>query len=100
MIKFIKKFSIFKAMNRNAQSLPINVMVLMIIAVIVLVTILVIFNKQIFKSEQKLEGVSSPLEAKSKCLSTWEESGFASYNDCVDYCTSKESKDDERCSYG
>ena len=84
-------------MDRKAQSLQINVIIIIILAVITLIIVIAIFHRQILKSEEKVNGVSDPLEIKSRCLSTWKSGGYENYNDCVDACLEDKDKENEDC---
>jgi len=87
-------------MNKKGMELPINVAIYMIIGLIVLVVVILIFQKTISKSDKKLDGVTDPFEIKSKCLS-WEnlKSTFTSYDDCVQKCTDSPDSYKEACFY-
>ena len=88
--------------HKKAQSLQINLIVIMILALITLVTVLVIFNRTIYKSESKLIKVADPLEVKSRCLQTWKDAGDANYETCVKRCLDEKSppkSDDKTCFY-
>ena len=84
-------------MNRKAQGLELNVIVLIILALIVLIVMIAIFHKQIFKSEKKVESVVDPLEIKSRCFTTWKEANDESYDACIERCTKEMDPEDETC---
>jgi len=85
--------------GKKGQGLQINVIVLLVLALITIIVILMIFNKQIFRSEEKIGGVSDPLEIKSRCLQTWKQMD-ASYDDCIDRCMKSTDPKDPSCFYG
>ena len=84
-------------MDRKAQSMQINVIIMIILAVITLIIIISIFHRQILKSEKKVEGVSDPLEVRSRCLSTWKNAGYTNYDDCVTECLKETDRENPDC---
>jgi len=87
-------------MNKKGMDLPINVIVLIVIAMVVLIVILLLFQNTMSKSGKKLDGVTDPIEIKTRCLSWEKYNSFTDYDNCVKLCTDSPESYKEACFYG
>ncbi|MBW3010639.1 hypothetical protein KY335_04750 [Candidatus Woesearchaeota archaeon] len=71
-----------KRCNQRGQGLPLQVVVLIILAVLALVVIALIFSGSVFKGKKEIEYVSAPIEYQTACL----HQDKLPYTECVEKC--------------
>ena len=71
-----------KRCNNRGQGLPMQVVVIIILAVLALVVIALIFSGNVLKGKKEIEYVSAPIEYQTACL----HQDKLPYTECVAKC--------------